>query len=171
MVQTNIEVEHQQRILRALGADIAIKVLFRGDPKGVAIGRGVIGGKHAHPVFHVGQVFHAGHVVRRAIGIGGVHQRIGRGEIIGRIGRAADLKVVAIARRLLRPAGGGVGIECDPIVHVEQDRAAGRERGEFKPGLHFVHVAAGVVRKIFLHHVAVRHLGVFHKTPRRLPLT
>ncbi len=37
------------------------------------------------------------------------------------------------------------------------------ERGEFKPRLHFVKKAAVVIGEMFLHHVAVRHLRVFHQ--------
>ena len=86
----DVEIKHHQRILRAARADVAIKILAVWCAEGIPVASGVVGGKHAHPIFHVGDVLQIRDIVRRAGSGRSVHERIDAREIIRGIRRAAN---------------------------------------------------------------------------------
>ena len=129
----------------------------------IPVAGGVVGGEHAHPVFHVRQVFHVRDIVGRVVGIGRVNQRIDIGEIVIRTRRAAQLKIPAVARRFFHAGGRDVIGQCAPGIVGKRDGSRARSRAEFKPRLHFVEPAVGIVGEMFFHHVAVGTLRVFHE--------
>ncbi len=160
----DVEIKHHQRVLRALGADVAVQVLRVVGAEGVPVARRVIGGKHAHPILHVGLIFHVGDIVGCAGRTGGVHERKDPAVIARRTRRAPHQIIVAVTRRLLGPAGGCVGVQRTPGGVVEGNVTTARVRAEFKPRLHLVEPATVVIRKMFLDHVAARCLRVFHQS-------
>ena len=122
----------------------------------------MVGGKNAHPVFHVGHLFQIGDITCLAVRIRGVHNGKDIGEVIEGISRAPDLKAIAVARRLFDAAGGGVRHNVAPglviVIHVIS-RKGGRK---FEPRLHLVKITGGVIGEALFNQIAVRHLRVFH---------
>ena len=162
----DVEIKHHQRILRATRADVAVKILAVGRAEGIPVASGVVGGEHAHPIFHVGDVLQIRDIVRRAGSGRSVHERIDAREIIHRVRRAPNHKIVAITRGLPDTACRREGIQRAKCVVVERNGIATSRVTELEPRLHFVEETIRVVRKVFLHHVAVRRLRVFHqRTP------
>ena len=88
VIEADIEIEHQQRILRAIRAQIAVEILCRGCPVRIAVCRGVVGGEDPHPIFHIREALHRGDIVGCAERTGRVYQRIDDVEVTGRIGSA-----------------------------------------------------------------------------------
>ena len=106
--QINIHVPHHQGEFRACGTDVAVEILAGLAAINIPIADGVVDGKDPHPILHVGQVLHVGHVAGRAVGTGRIHQREDVGEIVHGIGRAPDFIHGAVAGGFLDPASCGI---------------------------------------------------------------
>ena len=119
VTQYDVEIEHQERVPGALGPHVTIQILGILAAEGVPVAGSVVGGEDPHPVFHVSEILHAGDVVSRAVRIRRIHQREYVREIVGGDWRAADQKVIAIARRLFDTPGRGVGHQIAPGIIVE----------------------------------------------------
>src|SRR5262249_19255455 len=112
VTKDDVQIEHQQAVFGALRADVAEEVLRVLRAEGVPGASSVVGGEHAHPVLHVGDVLQVGDERWRSGIASGVDEGKDVGEIIVGNWRAAWFEIVTIAGRLLEAAGGRKSIEC-----------------------------------------------------------
>ncbi len=144
--------QHPRALLRLVGVHVLPAVVTVAVP----VAHDALHGQDAHPLLNVHRARDPRPVGLRLRRVHGVHKREEVGEIVRRFAHGARAPRPAVARRLLRPPGGGEVLQRG--VHVPEHVVT--RVVELEPILDLVQAAGVVVGEELLHNLAIRLLRI-----------